>query len=48
MKNVQKNKFLKIGKNAKEASRLMGQISSKLKNDILVKLLKIYLKICQL
>ena len=36
MKNVNKSAILKIGKNAKEASRQVSLLSSKLKNDILV------------
>ena len=36
MKNVSKSAILKIGKNAKEASRQVSLLSSKLKNDILV------------
>ena len=35
MINIDKNEILRIGKNAKEASRLVSLLGSKLKNDIL-------------
>ena len=36
MINIDKNEILRIGKNAKEASRLVSLLGSKLKNDILM------------